>query len=98
MKGKVLRVEGYSYDKDGVHKEGYGMLLMSLTTVTDSDGKGNFAVGYLTEDVRISSRIANKLGLEANDLVNMQGKDVEVIQERPMGKRYEEIVSIKVIE
>lgn len=98
MKGKLLRVEGYSYDKDGVHKEGYGLLLCSLEPVNDSDGKGNFTVGYLTEEVRFSLRIANKLGLEANDLVNMQGRDIEIIQERPMGKRFEEITSIKIIE
>lgn len=94
MKVKVLNAQGYNYiAKDGSHKEGMSILVCTLEAENASDGTGNFIVGHRSESVRIP----RTLPMNANDIINLVGKDVEIVYERKLGQRFEELVEIKVL-
>ena len=92
MRVKVLNAEGYNYTaKDGSHKEGLSILVSTVDQVQECRSEGNFCVGYRTESVRIP----RDFPLDANDLINLVGKEVELRYERKLGQRYEVLVDIE---
>lgn len=92
MKVKVLCANGYNYiAKDGSHKEGMSIIVCTIESENTSDGNGNFTVGHRSESVRIP----RSFPMDANDVINLVGKDVELVYERKLGQRYEELVDIK---
>lgn len=93
MKVTVLCAKGYNYTKDGVQKQGMTIDVCSADAENDSDGKGNFTVGNPCDNILIP----RTLPIDANDLVNMVGKDVELVYERKLGKRFDTLVDIKVL-
>lgn len=94
MKVKVLCAKGYNYtSKDGVHKQGMTLDVCSVDEVKESDGNGNFKVGLITENVFIPRTFP----MDANDLINLVGKDVDLKYERKLGQRFESLVDIEVL-
>ncbi|MBQ8551660.1 MAG: hypothetical protein IJ428_02470 [Clostridia bacterium] len=94
MKVKVLCAKGYNYEKNGVQKQGMTLDVCSATQENDSDGRGNFTCGYPAENIYIP----RSLPIEANDLINLVGKEVELVYERKLGQKFEQLVDIKVLD
>ena len=94
MKVKVLCAKGYNYEKNGVQKQGMTLDVCSATQENDSDGRGNLTCGYPAENIYIP----RSLPIEANDLINLVGKEVELVYERKLGQKFEQLVDIKVLD
>ncbi len=94
MKVKVLCAKGYNYEKNGQQKQGMTIDVCSADQLNESDGKGNFTAGYPAENIFIP----RSLPLEANDIINLVGKEVELVYERRLGQRFEQLVAIKELE
>ena len=91
MKVFVLGVTGYNYVKDGSRKQGMSLHVCTTDVMSDSDGNGNFKCGQLTDKVFIPRTVS----MDANDLINLVGKEVELVYERQLGERYERLTAIK---
>lgn len=93
MKVLVLGVEGYNYTKNGEKKQGMSLHVCSIDQISDSDGNGNFKMGQICDRVFIP----RVLPYDANDLINLVGKEVELVYERQLGERFERLTGIKVL-
>ena len=90
MKGTVTCIHTWNYDKDGKHKQGRSIDLQSIEPVNDSDGRGNATIGYPNENVYIPASFP----MSDSQLAEMVGENVEIIYERKIGKKFDELAEI----
>lgn len=93
MKVLVLAVTGYNYVKDGNRKQGMSLHVCTPDSINESDGNGNFKVGQICDSVFVPRTFP----LDANDLVNLVGKEVELVYERQLGSKFDRLADIKVL-
>ena len=93
MKVLVLAATGYNYVKDGERKTGMSLHVCNPAPLNESDGNGNFKVGQICDSVFIPRTFT----LDANDLVNLVGKEVELVYERQLGSKFDRLTDIKLL-
>ncbi len=93
MRGKVAYVSGYRYiAKDtGLLKEGMTIILETEQDMMEDDGQGNFKVGHPFEEIKLTRPFC----ITPNELINLQGREVDVIKDRRIGERYDSVVEIR---
>lgn len=91
MKVQVIGVKGYNYEKDGVRKSGKMLICTTITAEETDDGKGNFKYGHIAcEEIFVPDR----LEITKEQLIEMIGRVVDIIQEKNLGDRYERMTAI----
>lgn len=96
---KVLYSSGYNFTGDsGKPVIGYNLHICSPESMSINDGKGNFKIGFPTDILKISGFDADRLGLVYTDIMDLQGKLVDLQYEKLFGKDKAKVSSIKVIE
>lgn len=92
MTGKLIRYQGYNYQKNGIQKVGRSITIQSTEAKAENDENGNFTYGLSTEDIFIRG-----LRYTDDDIVEMLGKIVDIKMGREIGERYDRVQSIEVI-
>lgn len=95
MIAKIVAVRGYNYRaKTGEQKTGNLIYITSVEPLDEDSYDGNYRYGCFIEEVRIPDR----LHLTSEDLKELCFHKVELILERPIGMRFEQLVSLKPID
>ena len=92
MKGHINYVNGYRYldTKTGLMKEGMSFFATTIDQVSQNDGQGNFKFGSPSEEFRLRPPYI----LSPDKLIELCNHDVEIVREKPIGERFEYVVSI----
>lgn len=93
MKVLVLAVTGYNFVKDGNRKQGMSLHVCVTQDLNESDGQGNFKFGRICDSVFVPRTFP----LDANDLINLVGKEVELVYERQLGSKFDRLTDIKIL-
>lgn len=95
MKVKLLAFTGYNYysTKDQKQKEGKVLHVCSLDDIRESDGQGNFKMGFITDTVFIRTGFP----LDDATIVAMIGCEVDLVYERQLGESRERLVDIRLL-
>lgn len=96
MKCKVQHVNSYYYPdkKTGELKSGIILTITTIERIDKDDGNGNFSIGHPTETVFVPA----SLNWAPIQIKALEDKCVDLIYERPIGQRYEQLVDIVVID
>lgn len=100
MKVKVLSINAYDYIKGGVRKVGMSFGVQSCDMLHEDDGAGNYRIGYPVDNVFLGSveYLECRSGIyKKADLIELLGKEVELVFDKPLGARYERLVDIIVL-
>ena len=92
MKGHINYVSGYSYvdTKTGLLKQGMSFFATTIDKVSQNDGQGNFKLGSPSEEFKLYPPFI----VSPEELMKLCNHDVEIVREKPIGERFEYVVSI----
>lgn len=95
MKAKIINYTGYNYTHKvtGELKQGISISYYELFSFKQDDKRGNFSYGgncYM--NVKVDPSVTESLS--HYDIIELIGKDVDIITARAPGSKYESVIEI----